>query len=189
MIKFCKIELLGKGKIEWKGQPDDLMEFLTQMIDDKILRVDKREVPGQSHKLVSELNIIKPNLRDGYGIKFENSHRPESGLSEITIKFDKETFEQAVNYSSDVNNYNKSTSNNGATDNNSNSKNQSTESSSEKGQDKTTTEDSPTSNNQHVQETETATKNSDNKNSNNDSIKNKFGLGAGAEAWDNRQLF
>ena len=100
MIKFAKTELLGKGKIEWKGQPDDLMESLTQMIDDKILRVDKREVPGQSHKLVSELNIIKPNLRDGYGIRFENSHRPESGLSEISIKIDKETFEKAVNYKS-----------------------------------------------------------------------------------------
>ena len=67
MIKFCKRKLLDKGMIEWKGQPDDLMESLTQMIDDKILRVDKREVPGQSYKLVSELNIIKPNLRDGYG--------------------------------------------------------------------------------------------------------------------------
>ena len=100
MIKFAKTELLGKGKTEWKGQPDDLMEFLTQMIDDKILRVDKREVPGQSHKLVSELNVIKPNLREGYGIKFENSHRSESGLSEISINIDKETFEKAINYKS-----------------------------------------------------------------------------------------
>ena len=87
MIKFAKRELLAKGNIEWKGQPDDLMEFLTQMIDDKILRVDKRDVPGQSHKLISELNIIKPNLREGYGIRFENSHRPKSGLSEISKTF------------------------------------------------------------------------------------------------------
>ena len=94
---------MAKDKTEWKGQPDDLMESLTQMIDDKILRVDKRELPGQSHKLVSELNIIKPNLRDGYGIRFENSHRPESGLSEISIKIDKETFEKAVNYPKDDN--------------------------------------------------------------------------------------
>jgi hypothetical protein len=184
MIKFCKIELLGKGKIEWKGQPDDLMDSLNKMIDDKILRIDKKELPGQSHKLISELNIIKPNLRDGYGIKFENSPRSESGLSEITIGLERETFERAVNYSKDNKDNKSSTSNNGtANNNNDKSKNQSTGLSSEKEQDETKEEPLP-SNNQNVQETETATEDN-NKNNNNDSIKNRFGLGTEAEAWDN----
>jgi hypothetical protein len=58
MIKFCKAELLGNDKTDWKGQPDDLMDSLTKMIEDKILRIDKKELPGQSHKLISELNIM-----------------------------------------------------------------------------------------------------------------------------------
>jgi hypothetical protein len=181
------MELLGKEKIEWKGQPDDLMEFLTKMIDDKILLADKRELPGQSNKLISELNIIKPNLRDGYGIKFENSHRSESGLSEITITLDKETFKRAVNYSKDDKDNKNSTSNNRATTNNNNckSKNRSTGSSSDKGEDKKKTEVVPESNNQHVHEREGSTRDYDNKTNTNDSIMSKYGLGAGAEAWNN----
>jgi hypothetical protein len=186
MIKFCKIELLGKEKIEWKGQPDDLMEFLTQMIDDKILRADKRELPGQSNKMISELNIIKPNLREGYGITFENTNRSESGLSEITINLDKETFKRAVNYSKDDKNNKNSTANNGATTNNNcKSKNQTAGSSSDKGEDKKKTEEAPKSNNQHIHEAETSTGDYDNKTNNNNSIKNNFGLGSEAEAWDN----
>ena len=53
--KICKTELLDKGKIEWKGQPDDLMESLTTMIDDKILRVDKRELQDKVISLYQSL--------------------------------------------------------------------------------------------------------------------------------------
>jgi len=180
MIKFCKIELLGKKKIEWKGQPDDLMEFLTRMIDDKILHVDKREIPGQTHKLVSELNIIKPNLRDGYGIRFENSHRPESGLSEISIKIDKEAFAKATNCKSGNNNENASAIiyTDGS---NSESENQAA------GSEKKVVSDNDRKvpvrkDSQHV---EAPAENEYSGYTNNDSIKNKFGLGAEAEAWDN----
>ena len=68
--------------------------------DENILHVDKRDLPGQSHKSYRQLNVIKPNLREGYGIMFENIHRSESGLSEISINIDKETFEKVVNYKS-----------------------------------------------------------------------------------------
>jgi len=178
MIKFTKTELLGKDKIEWKGQPDDLMESLTQMIDDKILRVDKREVPGQSHKLVLELNIIKPNLRDGYGIRFENSHRSESGLSEITIRIDKKTFEKAINY--------KSGSETPEANSNTKSGNSELETQAAELERKDTSDndrEEPIA--KDSQRVEARAEDDYGKYNSNYSIKDKFGLGAEAGAWDN----
>ncbi|MGC2383846.1 MAG: hypothetical protein WA631_12140, partial [Nitrososphaeraceae archaeon] len=137
---------------------------------------DKRELPGQSHKLVSELNIIKPNLRDGYGIRFENSHRPESGLSEISIKIDKETFENAINYKNRNGDKNSNNSANNVSDNN-NSEDQADSS------EKKNTSDSYrelSASDQCSQPEEAPAEARDN-----NSIKNKFGLGAEAETWDN----
>jgi hypothetical protein len=181
MIKFAKAELLAKGKTEWEGQPDDLMEYLTQMIDNKILRVDKKEVPGQSHKLVSELNVIKPNLREGYGIRFENSHRSESGLSEITIKVDKESFEKAINYKSKTNNENANAASN-SRDSNSELDTQAagSERKATSDNEKEMPESKPS---QDIESHE----NNDGRYRTNNFVKNKFGLDIEAEAWDNER--
>jgi hypothetical protein len=142
---------------------------------------DKYPYDSKRQGAVAELNIIKPNLRDGYGIRFESSHRPESGLSEISIKIDKETFENAVNYKNRNENRNNSNSASNAYDSYSNSEDQAARSEKKD----TSNSDETDASNHSSQPAEEPARDDVVGDNDNNSVKNKFGLGAEAEVWDN----